>query len=424
MVKRVKDMSNSLYDFNAHDDEDNKKRKKSNKKVSKTGKTTKTSKSRKVNNDTIKKKKNAFDFSNEIVIGLKRIDEEKETKNNKKGKTVDKKKEKERKKKEKERERIRQQKVKKEKLNKKRINEQKIKKEKNKLKQNKKNRSILKERVKDRNIDNHEITIDSISQGDIILNTNNNNNKNEKKFKRTKKFFKYSTIVVAIVILIVAIMMSPLFNIKEIKTSGNEKISDEELISLSQINIGENTYRTNMTKAKKNILENPYVKEVKIKRIIPDKVLIQIEERKTKFMIEYGGGYVYISNQGYILEISDTKLEVPILQGEETVVEDFKPGNRLCKKDLEKMSTVNKIMETAENNEIDNLITRIDIENKLNYKIVFETEEKVAYLGDDSDLNTKMLSIKSILDREKDIAGEIFVNMDLKDNYPTFRQSV
>ena len=64
------------------------------------------------------------------------------------------------------------------------------------------------------------------------------------------------------------------------------------------------------------------------------------------------------------------------------------------------------------------------MENDKNYRIVFESEQKVAYLGDDTDLNTKILSIKSILEKEKDIAGEIFVNMDLKTNYPTFRQSV
>ena len=65
-----------------------------------------------------------------------------------------------------------------------------------------------------------------------------------------------------------------------------------------------------------------------------------------------------------------------------------------------------------------------NIENKQNYKIIFEGEQKVAYIGDGSDLNTKMLNIKSILEREKDIPGEIFINMDLKTGYPTFRQTV
>lgn len=157
---------------------------------------------------------------------------------------------------------------------------------------------------------------------------------------------------------------------------------------------------------------------------MPSKVIITVDERKATFMIEYGGGYVYINNQGYILEVSSEKIEAPILQGTETNVEDFIPGNRLCTKDLEKMSTVIKILEVATNNDIVNLITRIDVENNQNYKILFESEGKVAYLGDETDLTTKILSIKSIIERENGISGDIFVNIDLKNNNPIFRQNV
>lgn len=247
-----------------------------------------------------------------------------------------------------------------------------------------------------------------------------------KKQKRIKKFriVKYTFLLILALVAIIATMTSPLFNIKKITVTGNNKITNEEIISLSQINIEENTYKTNMKKAKSKILENPYIKSVEIKRKLPSSVEIIIEERKTTFMIEYGSSYVYINNQGYILEASSEKLEVPILQGTETMIEDFIPGNRMCAEDLEKMSTVIKIMEIAANNEISSLITRIDIQSKQNYKIVFETEQKVAYIGDETDLNTKILNIKSILEKESGIRGEIFVNMDLKTNDATFRQTV
>lgn len=264
--------------------------------------------------------------------------------------------------------------------------------------------------------------------------TNKNTNKKPiskkeeqiKKQKRIKSFriIKYTFLLVLILTAIIATMTSPLFNIKKITVVGNEKITSDEIISLSQINIEENTYKTNMKKAKSKILENPYIKSVEIKRKLPSNVEILVEERKTTFMIEYGNSYVYINNQGYILEVSSEKLEAPILQGAETITEDFIPGNRLCTEDLEKMSTVIKIMEVATNNEISSLITRIDIQNSQNYKILFETEQKVAYIGDGSDLNTKILNIKSILERESGIRGEIFVNMDLKTNDATFRQTV
>lgn len=425
---------NSLYNFNA-DDEKNKKKNSKNSKnaLNKSNKKGKTSKKAK---EDIKKNNNKFDFSNEIVIGLTRIDDKKQVQNKAKNKKDNKNKDnnniynrKKSKEKQKQKEKLEKNKETKKKqkendltieVNAKKRSKQKTKAStKNKVALNKKKESAKKQRL---NKNLNEVNI-NLNEQDIILgpNTIKENTKKKKKFLNT---LKYVFLGICVILAIVAAMMSPLFNIKLINVYGNEKITVDEIISLSQININENTYRTSMTKAKKKILENPYIEDVKIKRVLPDKVNIEITERKPSFMIEYGSGYVYINNQGYILEVADEKLDAPILQGEETLTEDFVPGKRLCLNDLNKLTTVIKIMEIAESNEISGLISRIDIANKQNYKIVFESENKVAYFGDSTDINTKILSIKSILEREKDVAGEIFVNMDLKTGYPTFRQSV
>lgn len=356
MVKKTKGVEVSLYNFNA-DDEDNKKNKKSKKKKSKKVKETKT-----------KQQDNGFDFDNEIVIGLTRLDEKEDSKNKKSKKKSNKK-------------------LKNSKENKKKVAK----------KNNKKTKKVVPKKEKE--VEN-------------------------KKKKRNFKFLKYLFLIICVLSAIIATMASPLFNVKQIDVEGNKKITKDEIISLSQIELEQNTYKINISKTKQKILENPYIKSVQIKRNLPSNITITVEERTTTFMIEYGSGYVYINNQGYILEISTEKLDIPILQGAETATEDFVPGNRLCTNDLEKMSTVIKIMEVASNNDIASLISRIDIENKQNYKIVFDGEQKIAYLGDETDLSTKILSIKAILERESGIAGEIFVNMDLKINNPTFRQSV
>lgn len=373
MVKKVKEGTLNLYNFNAEDEKNNIKAKKKQKRRNKAKK--------QKQNDNIKKKENElFSFDNEIVIGIPKPKDVKienaKDKTNKKKKKISKKQQK--------RNTIQ---------TSNQTSKRKIEKR-NTKKKSKKNISKKQEQIK--------------KQNRII------------KFR----IIKYICLIVCVLALIIVTMTSPLFNIKEIIVEGNEKITSDEIISLSQINLEENTYKTSIKKAKQKILENPYIKNVEIKRKLPSKMVITVEERKTTFMFEYGSGYVYINNQGYILEISSEKLEIPIIQGAETPIDSFVAGNRLLDEDLIKMSTVIKIMEIAENNEISNLITRIDIQNSKNYKIVFESEQKVAYLGDETDLNTKILSIKSIIEKEKGKAGEIFVNMDLKSNYPTFRQNV
>ena len=80
---------------------------------------------------------------------------------------------------------------------------------------------------------------------------------------------------------------------------------------------------------------------------------IQVEERERTFNIEFMNGYAYINNQGYILEISQEKLDFPVIQGAKTSEEKIVPGNRLDKEDLEKLETAITITKIWKNNEIE-----------------------------------------------------------------------
>ena len=53
-----------------------------------------------------------------------------------------------------------------------------------------------------------------------------------------------------------------------------------------------------------------------------------------------------------------------------------------------------------------------------------DLEEKTIYLGDCSSLDERMLWVKKILEKEKGIAGEIIVNMNLNQDKPFFRERV
>lgn len=257
----------------------------------------------------------------------------------------------------------------------------------------------------------------------IVLSPEEQENRSRKN-KTRNRIIKYVILIILFIIVILVTMFSPLFNIKNIVVNGNEKVTQNEIISLSQIQIAQNTFKLNKNKIKEQIKQNAYINKVNINRKLPSTIEIVVEERKTAYLLEYAGSYVYVDKNGYILEISTEKLNLPILQGAETSSEEFTIGKRLCKNDLEKFSTVWKIVELAETNNLLNMITRIDIENKENYKLIFETKEKVAYIGNESDLNTKILTIISILEKEEGKAGEIFVNMDLNKEYPIFRQRV
>jgi cell division protein FtsQ len=239
-----------------------------------------------------------------------------------------------------------------------------------------------------------------------------------------KRIVMFAMLIIIAIAGLIAFLLSPAFNIKKINVINNSNISTESIVSLSGIHINENMFKFSKREAKKSILSNPYIEEVKIKRKLFNNIEISVKERTATLMLEYGNSYVYINNQGYILEISTEKLDVPTITGYVTPLDQVKPGNRLGKEDLERLKTVLNIMEVASSNELDKLITKIDIKNKKDYILTLESEDKIVYLGEGTDLSTQMLYIKEMIEREKGIEGEFFIDKDLNTNNPVFREKV
>ena len=249
----------------------------------------------------------------------------------------------------------------------------------------------------------------------------------QKQIRRRKvifKLIKWTCLLACILGTGLYIMMSPIFAVKKITVNTNGNLQNQEIINLAAISLNENIFKFTKNQIINNIKENSYVDEVKIKRKLPDEVQITITERTPLLMITYGNSYVYINSQGYMLEISSEYKDLPILMGIKTEDELIEAGKRLCNEDLQKLTTVLKIMEFSQNAEIFDLITAIDISNQNDYKIIMDKEEKTIYLGDCSMLEERLIWAKTIINKEKGIPGEIFVNMNLNSENPYFRERV
>lgn len=256
-----------------------------------------------------------------------------------------------------------------------------------------------------------------------------NNIKMKKKRKRKNPILfliKWTSVLLLLIGTIIFILTTPMFNIKNINISGIEHLTEEQVISLSELNKNENLFKNSKSKITSNIKQTPYVESVIIKRKLPDTIDIQIKERKRSYMLKFVNGYVYIDTQGYILEISEEKLKLPIISGYKTEEEKISEGNRLITEDLENLNNVLKITNSLE--EIDvtkEIITNIDISNKEDYTVYLESENKTIHFGDASNLSNKILYVKAMIDSEKDIEGEIFVNGDINNKFrPFFREKV
>ena len=220
-------------------------------------------------------------------------------------------------------------------------------------------------------------------------------------------------------------LISPIFNITDIQVIGNNKINSDTIISLSQLQIGQNIFRFNKNKVVNEIKTNAYVENTKIKRKIPNKIEIIIEEREQNYNVEFLNGYAYINNQGYILEIAEQKLDLPVIMGITTPQEQVVAGNRLNDEDLEKLETVIQIMNICKSYELDKKVSSIDITNKNDYIMYMEEEKKTIHLGNDSNLTNKMLYVPAILKENQGKEGTIYLNGNINGDFkPRFREKV
>lgn len=252
------------------------------------------------------------------------------------------------------------------------------------------------------------------------------NNKNKAVKHKKGKVRKQAKIVFGMILFVAVVILllcSPIFDIRNIEVSGNLKISKEKIINFSGLELHTNIFKFNKGLVRGKIKQNAYIENVEVTRKLPSTVQIEIEEREAKYMLQFADSYVYINNQGYMLEISNEKLDIPILIGFTTDLSNIKAGNRINVTDLNKMNMVIKIYEAAKSNGLGELITKIDISNEKNYTIILEKEGKTVYLGDCSELNTRILYLKSILETSQGKSGELFLNVDLNSQEAYFRPS-
>lgn len=304
--------------------------------------------------------------------------------------------------------------------------------EKNKIKNIKEREKRIKQKKK-----NDEFDLEN----EIVIQMTNRNNmeKEQKRIKeldkqaerRNKRNKKVKNILKIILLLGVIIggtifsMTSPIFNIKEIQVTNNNITPSDTIISLSELKLDENIFKFNKYNVKNKIKENAYIEDVKIHRKIPNVVQIEITQRQPKYSIDFMGKYAYINSQGYILEVADTNNGLPIIQGIATNEEKIVPNSRLNEDDLTSLENIIKIMDIAKENNLDTKVTSIDITNKNQYSIYIQEEKKRIHLGENTNLGNKMLYAISIMEKEKGIEGDIYVNGDLNNKFqPYFREKV
>lgn len=128
------------------------------------------------------------------------------------------------------------------------------------------------------------------------------------KSKKRKKRVDSSRIIIALSFLFMIIiglytfLNSDIFNIKNIQIQGNNKVSDEIIEQYLDVKYDKNIFIYSTKKIKKSLEQNTYIETVSIKKIFPNTIQVNINEKGIVALIKDENKYCYIDNNLNVID--------------------------------------------------------------------------------------------------------------------------
>lgn len=115
------------------------------------------------------------------------------------------------------------------------------------------------------------------------------------------------------------------FKVKTISVEGAMRYREEEIVAGMGVKQGDNLYLWNKVKVSDRLLHDfPYLESVQIRRRLPDTLMVTVTECSGAVAVPSGTGYCYLSEQGKVLELSETDGGLATVSG--VALEDAEPG--------------------------------------------------------------------------------------------------
>ena len=197
------------------------------------------------------------------------------------------------------------------------------------------------------------------------------------------------------IIAVFSFLSSPFFSVHNFLVSGNKIMNKNELINMLNSFREHNIWMIDSDQVRKRILNNKYIKKVKVNKKYPDTIKLNIEERRPLGKINNNGHYLVFDQSGYILEEGSLKsrAEVPLI----TKVGYSFSGNKISfspifKKVVQALASIQQSKITK--------IKSISKENKGEINLYLKSDINV-YLGESDDLPRKVEILSAIIDRIK-----------------------
>ena len=122
--------------------------------------------------------------------------------------------------------------------------------------------------------------------------------------------------VTGIIAGILLIASTSYFNVKNYEITGNSYYSKEEILVMGDCKSGQNIFwGTDLKDIKTRLEKDSYMESVKVKRVLPNTIAIELDERRQVAAVVYGQHYVVIDSDGIVLRNTEVDPKVTHVHG-------------------------------------------------------------------------------------------------------------
>jgi cell division protein FtsQ len=205
--------------------------------------------------------------------------------------------------------------------------------------------------------------------------------------------FKFFLTILFFVGIMVFLLSSDIFSLKKIYVTGNKTIPKDDIINLSRLQYGQNLFKMNKKKIYKNLFNNPKIKAIRIKRVLPSGISLDIIEREAIAAIPYLGSFLNIDEEALIVEVTglSQRTGIPIVEG--LSFEDFKTGEEMMVDNKEQLDTAMEILLALKNADLSKEINLINVKDIENIELISNADINIIIRNHNLDYKIQMAKL-------------------------------
>lgn len=219
-----------------------------------------------------------------------------------------------------------------------------------------------------------------------------------------KRSISGAILTFAVVVIATVFLMSVFLRISDVSVEGNEHYTDDEIIRAIDIEQGDNLFFFDRFAAISRVFAKlPYVEEVSVKRLLPGKVIITVQECKALAYIAVGDENWTIDRSCKVLgKATDSEL------GSLIRVDGINPGTLLIGEtlttadgDLTPVEFLTDVLHQVQGRSLSEHIKSMDFSDIIGAKLYYGTRFTVV-LGGKSNVEHKFAMLMSVLSQLKE----------------------